>query len=328
MQTLRIIRKVFIDTLLSVAYIVIIYEFRRTVPARQTQGETMEQNYQDWHQAILDTAVELTGDEDHGSSASYAGLREMSVQLLLHLRTAMYPHIFSGDKDGRRHSDICVLSLQNAFVLLQQALRKVLPDGGPYEEDALELIRELPAIKAVLDQDVESAYRGDPAAKSTDEIMLTYPAFEAISVFRIAHKLYRMGVPILPRMMTEYAHQLTGIDIHPGAEIGPWFFIDHGTGVVIGETTTIGHHVKLYQGVTLGAKSFDVNPDGSLVKGIKRHPDIGNNVVIYAGATVLGGNTVIGDNCVIGGNVWLTHSVAPGETVLASSAGQNRSKGE
>ena len=180
----------------------------------------MEQNYQDWHQSLLQTAVALTGEEDHGSSASYAGLREMAVELLLHLRTAMYPHIFSGDKDGRRHSDVCVLSLQNAFVLLQQALRKVQPYAGPYEESALELIRELPAIKATLDKDVEAAYRGDPAAKSTDEIMLTYPAFQAISVFRIAHKLYKMGVPILPRMMTEYAHQVTGIDIHPGAEIG------------------------------------------------------------------------------------------------------------
>ncbi len=284
----------------------------------------MEQNYHEWHKTILNTAVELTGDEDYGSSASYAGLREMAVELLLHLRTAMYPHIFSGEKDGRRHSDICVLSLQNAFVLLQQALRLVQPDAGPYEEDALALIRELPSIKDTLDKDVEAAYRGDPAAKSTDEVMLTYPAFQAISVFRIAHKLYQMRVPILPRMMTEYAHQITGIDIHPGATIGPWFFIDHGTGVVIGETTTIGHHVKLYQGVTLGAKSFDVNPDGSLVKGIKRHPDIGNNVVIYAGATVLGGSTSIGDGCVIGGNVWLTHSVPAGETVLAAHGDSRR----
>ena len=288
----------------------------------------MEQNYHDWHQSLLATAVALTGNEDPGTGGSYVGLREMTVQLLLHLRTAMYPHIFSSEKDGRRHSDICVLSLQNAFVLLQQALKLVQPYAGPYEEAALELIRELPAIKATLDKDVEAAYMGDPAAKSTDEIMLTYPAFEAISVFRIAHKLYRMQVPILPRMMTEHAHQLTGIDIHPGADIGPWFFIDHGTGVVIGETTTIGHHVKLYQGVTLGAKSFDVNPDGSLVKGIKRHPDIGNNVVIYAGATVLGGNTVIGDGCVIGGNVWLTRSVPAGETVLAAHSAHSRNNRE
>ena len=148
--------------------------------------------------------------------------------------------------------------------------------------------------------------------------MLAYPAFEAISIFRIAHELYEQNIPILPRMMTEYAHRTTGIDIHPGATVGPYFFIDHGTGVVIGETTTIGERVKLYQGVTLGAKSFAVNPDGTLVKGIKRHPDIGNNVVIYAGATILGGNTQIGDNCVIGGNVWLTHSVDAGSTVLAA----------
>ena len=278
----------------------------------------MEQNYYDWHQTILSTAVELTGSEGDSRGDSYAGLKEMTVALLKNLRTAMFPHIFSDDKDGRRHSDICVLSLQTAFVLLQQALRIVQPENGRFEASALEVIRELPRIKATLDKDVEAAYMGDPAAKSTDEVRLTYPAFEAISVFRIAHKLYTMQIPILPRMMTEYAHQVTGIDIHPGAQIGPWFFIDHGTGVVIGETTTIGHHVKLYQGVTLGAKSFDVNPDGSLVKGIKRHPDIGNNVVIYAGATVLGGSTVIGDNCVIGGNVWLTHSVPAGQTILAA----------
>ena len=127
-----------------------------------------------------------------------------------------------------------------------------------------------------------------------------------------------MGIPMLPRMMTEYAHQLTGIDIHPGATIGNYFFIDHGTGVVIGETTTIGEHVKLYQGVTLGAKSFELDENGNPVKGIKRHPDIGNHVIVYAGATILGGMTRIGDNCVIGGNVWLTHSIDAGRTVLAA----------
>ena len=153
---------------------------------------------------------------------------------------------------------------------------------------------------------------------SRDEIMLAYPAFEAISIYRIAHRLYKMGIPMLPRMMTEYAHQLTGIDIHPGATIGNYFFIDHGTGVVIGETTTIGEHVKLYQGVTLGAKSFELDENGNPVKGIKRHPDIGNHVIVYAGATILGGMTRIGDNCVIGGNVWLTHSIEAGRTVLAA----------
>ena len=153
--------------------------------------------------------------------------------------------------------------------------------------------------------------------------MLAYPAFEAISIFRLAHKLYELRVPLLPRMMTEYAHKITGIDIHPGATIGEYFFIDHGTGVVIGETCTIGRHVKLYQGVTLGAKSFETDENGNPVKGIKRHPDIGNHVVIYAGATILGGNTRIGDNCVIGGNVWLTHSVGEGETVYYNKGDTN-----
>lgn len=182
----------------------------------------------------------------------------------------------------------------------------------------------LPDIKAALETDAQAGYEGDPAAISVEEIMLAYPGFEAISIYRIAHELYKMKVPILPRLMTEIAHRNTGIDIHPGATIGRYFFIDHGTGVVIGETTTIGDHVKLYQGVTLGAKSFPTNADGTPVKGIKRHPDIGNNVVIYSGATILGGNTVIGDNCVIGGNVWLTESVEPGHTVYAAHAETRR----
>ena len=298
-----------------------LFRFPRT---GENEVHIMEPSYHDWHQTILSTAVELTGQEESGTSASYEGLKELSVSLLGHLRSAMFPHIFGTGRGSRRHSDTCVLSLQNAFVQLQQALRIVQPEAEGCENVALELIRQLPEIKTILDQDVEAAYRGDPAAKSMEEVMLTYPAFEAISIYRIAHRLYTMQIPILPRMMTEYAHQTTGIDIHPGAKIGPYFFIDHGTGVVIGETTTIGHHVKLYQGVTLGAKSFDVNPDGSLVKGIKRHPDIGNHVVIYAGATVLGGNTVIGDHCVIGGNVWLTHSVPAGETVVMAHSSQGK----
>ena len=183
---------------------------------------------------------------------------------------------------------------------------------------AMEFMQRLPHIRRLLPSDAKAPYEGDPAATCREEVMLAYPAFEAISIFRIAHELYLMRVPMLPRMMTEYAHSLTGIDIHPGATIGPYFFIDHGTGVVIGETTVIGEHVKLYQGVTLGAKSFAVKADGTLVKGNKRHPNIGSNVVIYAGATILGGDTYIGDNCVIGGNVWLTHSVEPGKRVLTA----------
>ena len=195
---------------------------------------------------------------------------------------------------------------------------RCLVKAGLCEEKALELVRRIPAVYKLLQEDVVAAYQGDPAAKSVDEIILAYPAFLAIAAFRVAHELYLMDEKVIARLMTEYAHRKTGIDIHPGATIGRRFFIDHGTGVVIGETTTIGHDVKLYQHVTLGAKSFDVAPDGSLVKGIKRHPDIGNNVVIYSGATILGGDTKIGSNCVIGGNVWLTESVKSGETVLAN----------
>lgn len=174
----------------------------------------------------------------------------------------------------------------------------------------------LPTIKELLLKDIEALYLGDPAAKCREEILLCYPGFYAISIYRMAHELYRLGVPLLPRIMTEYAHEKTGIDIHAGAAIGEYFFIDHGTGIVIGETTVIGHHVKLYQGVTLGAKSFETDENGNPVKNIKRHPNIGNHVVIYAGATILGGSTTVGDGVTVGGNVWLTHSVEPGTTVV------------
>jgi len=171
-----------------------------------------------------------------------------------------------------------------------------------------ELLAQLPEIRRVVQTDVNAAYTGDPAARSIEEIILAYPCVLAISLQRIAHGLYGLGVPLLARMLTEYAHERTGIDLHPGARIGTHFFIDHGTGVVIGETATIGDHVKLYQGVTLGAKSFEVDGAGNPVKGTKRHPDIGDHVTIYAHATILGGDTHIGAHSVIGGNVWLLES--------------------
>jgi len=173
------------------------------------------------------------------------------------------------------------------------------------------LLDQLPAIRAVLQEDITAAYEGDPAARSAMEIVMSYPGLYAVTVHRIAHALYAAKVPLIPRVMGEHAHSRTGIDIHPGAQIGPGFFIDHGTGVVIGETCTIGRRVKLYQGVTLGALSFAKDAQGHLVKGVKRHPDVGDNVVIYAGATILGGETKIGHNSVIGANVWLIHSVSP-----------------
>ncbi len=173
------------------------------------------------------------------------------------------------------------------------------------------LLDDLPAIRDMLQEDIVAAYEGDPAARSIMEVVMSYPGIYAIATHRLAHTLHRAGVPLIPRVMSEHAHTRTGIDIHPGAQIGPGFFIDHGTGVVIGETCVIGRRVKLYQGVTLGALSFARDADGNLVKGIKRHPDVEDNVIIYAGATILGGRTVIGHDSVIGANVWLIRSVAP-----------------
>ena len=190
-----------------------------------------------------------------------------------------------------------------------------------------EFLQELPGVRAILQTDVTAAYEGDPAAISNEEIILAYPGIEAVAVQRMAHLLYKKHLALIPRIMTEWAHNKTGIDIHPGAEIGPHFFIDHGTGVVVGETTMIGKHVKIYQGVTLGAKSFPKDEKGRVVKGIKRHPNIEDNVTIYAGATILGSVT-IGEGSIIGGNVWLLESVPPmtvvyqegGKTVMKTAA--------
>jgi len=180
------------------------------------------------------------------------------------------------------------------------------------QEIAVQLINEFPRLRSLLAKDVRSAYEGDPAAKSFDEIIFSYPGLFAITVYRIAHQLYKRSVSLIPRIMTEYAHSMTGIDIHPGARIGESFFIDHGTGVVIGETTEIGNRVRIYQGVTLGALSLPKETVERL-RNEKRHPTIEDDVIIYAGVTILGGETVIGARAVIGGNVWITESV-PGDT--------------
>ena len=245
------------------------------------------------------------------------GLKDQVVEWIQLVRSAMYPHIFTGERYKADLVEMQIVEyLQRAALLMHDMLRMVLTGS---ERDAGEVVTAffdaLPDIAETLETDVQAAYDGDPAARSSEEIMLAYPAFEAISIYRLAHCLYALQVPLLPRMMTEYAHRNTGIDIHPGATIGRYFFIDHGTGVVIGETCVIGEHVKLYQGVTLGAKSFEVDENGNPIKGIKRHPNIGDHVVIYAGATILGGQTHIGENTVIGGNVWLTGSVPAGQTV-------------
>jgi len=181
---------------------------------------------------------------------------------------------------------------------------------------AILFLEELPELRRRLALDAQAAMDGDPAVKTLDEVIFCYPGLEAVTVYRLAHALHLLEVPLIPRMMTEWAHSKTGIDIHPGAKIGDHFFIDHGTGVVIGETCEIGNWVKLYQGVTLGALSFALDGDGNLVRGHKRHPTIEDNVVIYANATVLGGTTVIGHHSVIGSSVWLTRSLQPHTTVV------------
>jgi serine O-acetyltransferase len=174
-----------------------------------------------------------------------------------------------------------------------------------------ELLGQLPELRRILQTDVNAAYQGDPAARSVEEIIVAYPCVLVISLQRLAHLLYKLAVPLLPRMLTEYAHERTGCDIHPGAEIGSHFFIDHCTGVVIGETARIGNRVKIYQGVTLGAKSFVTDDKGHPVKGVKRHPQLDDGVIVYPGATILGGDTVIGENSVVGSNVWLMQSMPP-----------------
>lgn len=206
---------------------------------------------------------------------------------------------------------------------IARALRHDMCDESPHidfealaQGKTVEFLKRIPAIRDLLDKDVAAAYRGDPAAKSHHEIIFCYPGLEAITVYRVAHELIGLGVAYIPRMMTEIAHSKTGIDIHPGATIAEGFFIDHGTGVVIGETTQIGNNVKLYQGVTLGALSFKTDADGELVRGTKRHPTLEDDVIVYANATILGGATVIGARSVIGSNVWLTQSVAPDTVVV------------
>lgn len=181
---------------------------------------------------------------------------------------------------------------------------------------AITFLQQIPKLREILCTDAHAAYDGDPACRSIDEVIFCYPGLEAITVHRIAHALRNLGVPFIPRMMSEWSHKQTGIDIHPGATIGHHFFIDHGTGVVIGETCEIGNYVKLYQGVTLGALSFATDGDGNLVRGHKRHPTLEDRVVIYANATVLGGRTVIGHDSVIGSSVWLPHSLEPYSTVV------------
>ena len=211
-----------------------------------------------------------------------------------------------------------MLSVQIAHSIRHDCFRYDLPCSECEEQGqkiALNLLESIPLLRKILATDVRAVYEGDPAAKSHDEIIFSYPGIFAVTVYRVAHKLFELQVPLLPRIMTEHAHSLTGIDIHPGADIGESFVIDHGTGVVIGETTVIGKNVRIYQGVTLGALSLPKDA-GKRLRGKKRHPTIEDDVIVYSGATILGGNTIIGARSVIGGNVWITESVPPDTKVI------------
>lgn len=205
-------------------------------------------------------------------------------------------------------------SLDTIERIIFHELQSYTNDAVKIRETCNQFINTLPTIKKLLLTDIQAMYEGDPACTSKVEVTLAYPGFYAMLIHRTAHALYELNVPLIPRLMSEYAHRKTGIDIHPGAKIGAYFCIDHGTGIVIGETTVIGEHVKLYQGVTLGAKSFALDEDGNPVKGGKRHPNIGNNVVIYANATILGGETTIGSGSIIAANAWINRSIPANTT--------------
>lgn len=250
--------------------------------------------------------------------------RHRVTQLLDELMHLVFPGYFGEETLDELVSryvvgERCARLYRDLSAVCHRAFR-VQPDGDKpkdlrarADEAALSLLSAIPRVRDVLATDVQAALAGDPAASSGEEIILSYPGVQAITSHRIAHELYLLSVPMLPRMMSEVVHSRTGIDIHPGARIGESFFIDHGTGLVMGETTEIGSNVKLYQGVTLGALSVRGRDEA---RGKKRHPTIEDDVTIYSGATILGGETVIGRGSTIGGNVWLTHSVAPGTTVV------------
>lgn len=275
----------------------------------------------------METLVDrLLLDYDHGRDIDQMELfrnpdRDVVIGVLEKLRRILFPGYFR-DRNYRFYNlkyNLSVLIEDVMFQLTRQVSMVFQRQGEKpnqaeqhAQQACLTFLNGIPDIRAMVQTDLQAAYDGDPAATGMDEVIFSYPGLYAISVYRLAHELFRLGVPMIPRMMTEHAHSLTGIDIHPGATIGKYFFIDHGTGIVIGETTIIGDNVKVYQGVTLGALS---TRGGQQLRGKKRHPTIEDNVTIYAGASILGGNTVIGAGSVIGSNAFITSSIAPGTTV-------------
>lgn len=295
------------------------------------KGVLMKKSFQDWiNKDIADVSNKLAARLDKTCSmCSTEGKISMSIRnevyaVLDDLLEVLFPGCYGRSNVDKSDVSLFVGNRLRTIAaslgrLLEYAYRhrcqlKLCGDcdcEGMAEETTIKVIEALPDIHSVLMTDIQAAYDGDPAAISYNEVVMSYPFIEAIATHRIAHVLYDRKVPLIPRIMSERAHSNTGIDIHPGATIGRRFFIDHGTGVVIGETTVIGENVKIYQGVTLGALSFPKDEQGNPVKGVKRHPNIEDDVVIYAETTILGGETTVGRGSVIGGNVWLTQSVPP-----------------
>ena len=277
-------------------------------------------------ESIVDS---ILSDYTHGRDIDKVDLKrhpekEVVIDMITKLLRIVFPGYFR-ENTYRMYNAKHNLSMlmEDVMYNLNKQIRLILQasmDDAEAKEKAqsvcLEFFRRIPAVRATVQTDVEAAYAGDPAATSTDEIIFCYPGLFAITVYRLAHVLYELQVPMLPRIMTEYAHGITGIDIHPGATIGNFFFIDHGTGIVIGETTIIGENVKVYQGVTLGGLSTRA---GQGLRGKKRHPTIEDNVTIYANASILGGDTVIGRDSVIGANAFITHSIPASTTVSIKS---------
>ena len=287
-------------------------------------------SYRDEVPAIVDELVascSSVGCFDH-ISAEPITHREAIIDILHRLALILYPGYFIRTRLDSVNleyylgqqvialyeilSEQVILAIRHDCIRHNQSCIHCEPLG---HQLTVEFLRKLPELRTMLAKDIRAALEGDPAAKSYDEIIFSYPGIRAITIYRIAHELYRLNIPLMPRIMTEYAHSHTGVDIHPGAQIGESFFIDHGTGVVIGETCVIGNSVRIYQGVTLGAISLS-KAEVKKLRSKKRHPSIKDDVIIYANATILGGDTVVGERSVIGGNVWLTHSVPPDTEVF------------
>ena len=278
----------------------------------------------DFEQKIEGIVGQILADYQTGRDIDHMDIfrhpdRDLVVELVGKLRRIIFPgyfreknyHIYNAKHNLSMLIEDVMFNLSGQIALVLQGMGEENAEQRA-QELCVEFFNRIPKVRAMVDTDLQAAYDGDPAATGKDEVIFSYPGLFAITVYRLAHELYKLGVPMLPRMMTEHAHSITGIDIHPGATVGNYFFIDHGTGIVIGETTVIGENVKIYQGVTLGALS---TRGGQSLRGVRRHPTIEDNVTIYAGASILGGETVIGEGCVIGSNAFITRSIAPGTTV-------------